>query len=194
MVYTTQEAARILGLSVTSVQQLVESGELQAWKTRGGHRRIPLAALHAYKSALGGDAVPRAVQATPEVTRILIVEDNPMQREVFDRQIESWGLPVSVSYCETGYEALIEIASRRPDVLLADIVMPGIDGYEVIATILKYPELAGIHIAIVSGLNAEDIQARGGIPPGVVFFPKPVNYDELRGYIRACCASKSRAP
>jgi excisionase family DNA binding protein len=201
-VCTTQEAARILGISVTSVQQLVEAGVIEAWKTRGGHRRIPLAAVQAYKSAPSTDAARAAVEkmndrpldkpAADRPTAILVIEDSPMQREVYRRQIESWALPVELTFCENGYQALIEIASHRPDVLLADIVMDGIDGYEVVRTIQGHRGLADMNIAILSGLTQADLDSRGGVPAGVVFFGKPVNYDELRGYLRACCAQKAR--
>ena len=76
--------------------------------------------------------------------------------------------------------------------MLADIVMAGIDGYEVINTILSYPALAETNVAIVSGLSLAELNARGGVPEGVVFFSKPVNFDELRGYLRACCAQHAR--
>jgi CheY-like chemotaxis protein len=98
-----------------------------------------------------------------------------------------------VRLCDNGYQALIEIARQRPDILLADIVMEGMDGYEVIKTILGYPELADMHIAILSSMAPKDLEQRGGIPSGVVFFPKPVNSDELRGYLKACIAQKSRS-
>jgi excisionase family DNA binding protein len=202
-VCTTQEAARILGISVTSVQQLVEAGIVEAWKTRGGHRRIPLAAVLAYKSAPPVDASRPVAERAPDKTAperaapsrptaILVIEDSPMQREVYRRQIESWTLPVELTFCENGYQALIEIASHRPDVLLADIVMDGIDGYEVVRTIQAHRGLGDMNIAILSGLTVADLDSRGGVPAGVVFFNKPVNYDELRGYLRACCAQKER--
>ncbi|MDY7578227.1 response regulator [Herbaspirillum sp. RTI4] len=189
-VCTTQEAANILGVSVTTIQQLVETGVIEAWKTKGGHRRIPLTAVLAYKSTPG--STPQAAAAFSKTVSILIIEDNKMQREIYDKKITSWNLPIALTFCETGYQALIEIASHKPDILLADIVMDGIDGYEVVSTILGYPELADMSIAILSGLSDEEIAARGGVPDGVVFFSKPVNFDELYGYLRACCAQKSR--
>ena len=191
-VCTTQRAAELLGISVSSVQQLVESGVIEAWKTQGGHRRIPLSAVLRYKAAPAADGGVRPARQNGEAT-VLVVEDSPLQRAVYERQFAMWDLPVSLTFCENGYQALMEIARRRPQVMLADIIMDGIDGYEVVKTILADPQLAGMHIAIVSSLTAEDLAERGGVPPGVVFFGKPVNYDELRGYLRACCAQLQRA-
>ncbi|UGQ47219.1 response regulator [Massilia endophytica] len=190
-VCTTQKAAEMLGISVTSVQQLVEAGVIEAWKTKGGHRRIPLAAIHAYKASSGAQGQGGAA-AEPGEPSVLIIEDNPMQRALYERNLAQWGLPLNVRLCDNGYQALIEISRYRPDILLADIVMEGMDGYEVIKTILGYPELADIHIAILSSMSLQDLEKRGGIPPGVVFFQKPVNPDELRGYLRACIAQKLR--
>lgn len=190
-VCTTQQAAEILGISVSSVQQLVEAGVIEAWKTKGGHRRIPRQAVLAYKSAPAAPSRSRtAIAAAP--LAIMVIEDNPMRRGIYERQILAWQLPATLSFCENGYQALLEIARGQPDILLADIVMEGIDGYEVVRTILADAKLAPMHIAILSGLTEADLEARGGVPPGVVFFAKPVNYDELRGYLRACCAQHGR--
>lgn len=211
-VCTTQQAAEILGISVSSVQQLVEAGEIEAWKTKGGHRRIPRHAVLAYR---GKPAVPAPLRAAAQAlaapmpgrapaspaavsgagdapVAIMVIEDNPMQRAIYQRQIDAWQLPVSLAFCENGYQALLQIARGQPDVLLADIVMDGIDGYEVVRTILDDPKLAATQIAILSGLSVDELEERGGVPPGVVFFAKPVNYDELRGYLRACCAQRAR--
>ncbi len=181
-VCTTQRAAEILGVSVSSVQQLVESGAIDAWKTRGGHRRIPMAAVLAYKGQPGRE------QAT-----ILVVEDNPMQRILYQKHLGAWNLPAQLVFCENGYQALLEVARRQPDIVVTDIVMEGIDGYELLNTIVNDPQLRPMHIAVVSALGESDLVARGGLPPGVVFFGKPVNYDELRGYLRAGCANFLRA-
>lgn len=191
-VCTTQKAAELLGISVSSVQQLVEAGVIEAWKTKGGHRRIPLAAVQAYKAA--PPAAPAPAPRRNEAVQVLVVEDNPMQRALYERQFAMWQLPITARFCENGYQALIEISRLHPHVLLADIVMEGMDGYEMIKTIFGYPELAGMNIAILSGLAPEELEARGGVPPGVVFFSKPVNFDELRGYMRACCAQLARLP
>lgn len=191
-VCTTQEAARLLKLSVTTVQHLVEAGELKAWKTKGGHRRIPLAEIHSYQAALMPPAEPGRSEARGARTRVVLVEDNEMQRTVYAARIAAWALPLDLRVCENGYQALIEIAANRPDVLLADIFMDGIDGFEVIKNIVAYPDLADLNIAVLTALDAEGLRQRGELPPGVVHFCKPINFDELRGYLRACCAQAAR--
>jgi excisionase family DNA binding protein len=189
-VCTTQVAAQMLGVSVSLVQQLVETGVLDAWKTQGGHRRIPIKAVLDYKHKLAGsmgrDAGGRAT--------ILVIEDNAIQRALYQRQFAAWDLPADFIFCENGYQALLQIARRPPDILLADIVMEGIDGFEVVRTVMTDPELADVSIAILSGLPADELAAAGGVPEGVVFFPKPINYDELRGYLRASVAQRARKP
>lgn len=188
-VCTTQQAAKILGISVTTVQQLVEAGVIEAWKTRGGHRRIPFAAVQAYKAIPAATPRPARKNGPP---LILVVEDNELQRVIYERQLREWNLQAQVQFCENGYQAMIEIAARKPDILLADIAMDGIDGDEVIRTILKRPEMRDMDVALLSGLTPQQIAARGGIPAGVPLFPKPINFDELRGYLRACCARHFR--
>jgi len=197
-VCTTQRAAEILGVSVSSVQQLVESGAIDAWKTRGGHRRIPMTAVLAYKGHAGATTpaaptAPAPRQPGREQATILVVEDNPMQRTLYQKHLGAWNLPAQLVFCENGYQALLEVARRQPDIVVTDIVMDGIDGYELLNTIVNDPQLRPMHIAIVSALGEADLDARGGLPPGVVFFSKPVNYDELRGYLRAGCAQFVRA-
>lgn len=196
-VCTTPEAARLLGISPSTVQQLVEAGIIKAWKTKGGHRRIPLSAVYAYKAASAATPEPAArPSADParlaQPLQVLVVEDNPMQRVVYEQHFNSWQLPMQVQYCDNGYTALLEIAAHRPDVLLSDIMMSGLDGLEMIRTLLERPELADMDIAILSSVEPDVLEQRGGIPPHVLYFGKPVAFDELRGFLRGCCAQKSR--
>lgn len=187
---TTQEAARLLGISVTSVQQLVERGILVAWKTQGGHRRIPREAVDALK-AERSDLLEEKGSLSSTLSA-LIVEDNALQRKVYEKQISSWDIPLEISFCENGYQALLEIAQRKYDILLLDIVMDGIDGYEIVKTVLAKPELRHIDIAILTTLGKDALVARGGLPDEVLYFQKPIVFEELRGFLRGCAARKAR--
>ncbi|AIY41805.1 hypothetical protein LT85_2647 [Collimonas arenae] len=187
---TTQEAARLLGISVTSVQQLVERGILVAWKTQGGHRRIPREAVDALKAERSDLLEDKG--SLSSTLSALIVEDNALQRKVYEKQISSWDIPLDISFCENGYQALMEIAQRKYDILLLDIVMEGIDGYEIVKTVLSKPELRHIDIAILTTLGRDALEARGGLPDEVLYFQKPIVFEELRGFLRGCAARKAR--
>ncbi|HWW04754.1 helix-turn-helix domain-containing protein [Collimonas sp.] len=189
---TTQEAARLLGISVTSVQQLVERGVLVAWKTQGGHRRIPREAIDALKAERSDLLVEKVKGSLSSNLSALIVEDNQLQRMIYEKEISSWNIPIELRFCENGYQALIEIARRKHDILLLDIVMDGIDGYEIVKAVLANPELRHIEIAVLTTLDKDDLDARGGLPDEVLFFQKPIVFEELRGFLRGCAARKAR--
>lgn len=191
-VCTTREAARLLGISVTTVQQMVESGQLEAWKTGGGHRRIPLRAVQDLLGQQERVEERRLVRPEDLRLRVLVVEDDELMRELITRQLGRWSLPLDVTMCASGYEALIEISRQPTDIVFADLMMKGIDGYEVIQTILRQKDLASVRLAILSGIDDQALAARGGVPPGVTFFRKPVNFDELKGFVRACLADAQR--
>jgi len=186
---TTQEAAATLGVSVTSVQKLVETGELAAWKTQGGHRRIPRAALQAFLDRSGNAA---RVEAATSRTRLVLVEDDEMLRAVYASRIPQWQLPLDMTLCRSGYEGLIEIGTAPPDILLLDLCMRGIDGWEILDTVLNRPALRAVHLAVVTGLDDAELAARGGLPPGVARFGKPVPFERLHGFVTACCMHKQR--
>lgn len=193
-IYTTRQVADQLGLSISTVQQLVETGALAAWKTSGGHRRIPDSAVKQYLS--NQDTMEVVNEHRPEtpahISTLLILEDDLVQQTLYRNRVAEWNLPLEITFCSNGYDALIEVALRQPDILLLDIVMDGIDGYEVLKAITSRPNFRLSHIALLTNLSEAEIQRLGGLPSGVLYMNKPINFDELRGYLRGCCAVKTR--
>lgn len=90
--------------------------------------------------------------------KILVVEDNPTNIILFQDVLESRGYTVSLA--KTGYEAFEQVEKERPDVILMDIHLPGIDGLSVIKSIRSTPAYADIQIIGISAFAMEsDIQA-----------------------------------
>ncbi len=186
---TTRNAARILGISVTSVQKLVESGTLAGWKTKGGHRRIPLGAIDAYKlSCSTHESSLTNVFGAPSSV-ILILANNLEGREFYNRLIASWNFSAALVFCKTSYDALIEIALHKPDIFLADIDIAGTESFQLIKSILTYPDLSNMHMAVLMETGQKNNKINASLPEDVVFLR---NNDELRGYLSACCAKKIR--
>ncbi len=180
----TSYAAKLLGLSVATVQSLVEKGEIDAWKTLGGHRRIALRSINAYL-AKHSPQLARVDTNPKHRLRVLMVEDDENTRELYRCQFEEWDLPVDCTWMPSALEALMDIASMRPDLLITDLSMPGVDGIEMLKALKRNQQLADMQIIVISGLPAEAIAARGGLPPHAHLLQKPINFDWLQGYVSA---------
>jgi excisionase family DNA binding protein len=119
---STAEAARMLGLSTTLVQTLVDQGDLKGWKTRGGHRRISLESIHDYQNASrSGMGAPLKSTLKPRVT--VVVETGQLMSQLVAAN-SAWSFPVEVTFFDSVTEALLDLSSKRPDMLVVEMSMP----------------------------------------------------------------------
>lgn len=174
---STRQAAAKLGVALSTVQAWVETGLLPAWKTAGGHRRIAATAVEALRNrqqaVLGSGPVPGKL-------KILVVEDEPVQRELYRQHFSNWNLPVSLLIAEDGFDGLIYIGRHSPDVIITDLAMPELDGFKMIRRLNSLNSLHKPTIIVVSGLSAQEIDAQGGLPDNIPVYPKPIPFVALR--------------
>ena len=91
------------------------------------------------------------------MVKILIIEDDKFLRELISQKLEREGYDI----CEAidGEEGIKEVKKENPDLVLLDLILPGIDGFEVLAQMKKEPALAKIPVIILSNLGQkEDIE------------------------------------
>ena len=180
-VISTRDAADRLGVSVRTVQLWVESGILEAWKTPGGHRRILLPSVESMLQKRS--APPKTTTGTPEVTdqtetpqqalRVLVVEDDPHLQEIYQLAISGLPFKVELETAYDGFTGLIRAGRSKPDVIIADLMLPGMDGFRMIRSLLDTPETKDIAIYVISALTSAEIEERGGLPPHVQTLVKP---------------------
>ncbi|MEY2632278.1 MAG: hypothetical protein RIR00_932, partial [Pseudomonadota bacterium] len=180
---STRETAKLLGVSLGTVQNMVENGRLRAWKTSGGHRRVSRASVERYLAERQEQVVQD--DRNSDRIKVLIAEDEPILQQLYLHTIANWEMPLDVTMVGSGYEGLIQVGLDRPDVLIADLMLPGLDGFEMIRTLRARPELTQMHIIVVSGMTPEDITRHGGLPPDITVYGKPVPFHELRGFFQA---------
>ena len=174
---TTREAAALLGVSLRTAQLWVEEGALRAWKTPGGHRRILRSSVEALVRSRGAN-LPHAVY------EILAVEDEPILCRLYEARLGA--LPGSrLRIAGNGYEGLMRIGEQRPDLLITDLLMPGMDGFELLRRLHRMPGLSTMRVVVVTSLDDEEIAARGGLPDGVALFHKPVSLPQLLQLVSA---------
>jgi excisionase family DNA binding protein len=188
--FSTSQAAKMLGVSLGTVQNMVEEGVLDAWKTSGGHRRIKRESVMALLARRG------TAQASPANSEnglsVLIAEDDGFMQKLYRKTMESWGLPLSIEIVGNGFDALMVVGQRVPDVLIVDLIMPGMDGFELVRALHGNPALAATDIIVVSSMSREDIAQRGTLPADVPIYTKPIPFHELHGFFRAKNTQKLR--
>ena len=171
---TTREASKRLGVSLRTVQLWVESEVLPAWKTPGGHRRIPLAAIESFRERQEA-AFQRPLRAHAGSLDVLLVEDDEFQRTLIGGQLQAALPEIVLRLASDGFEALVRAGQRVPDVLVTDILMPGMDGIALLHRLRNVPEFASTRLVVVSAVSADALPALGGLPAGVTFLQKPVD-------------------
>jgi excisionase family DNA binding protein len=179
----TSYAAKLLNLSVGSVQTLVEKNELSAWKTQGGHSRISIQSIYDYQARAA--LSPSNHFNDGKYLRVMVVEDDPATRAMYQSHFDAWDLSIDPTITSSAIEALLDIPVLKPQVLLTDLRMPGIDGVEMLRQLNKHPQFAQVAVIAVTGLSQEDIEAYGGLPEGTHVLRKPVDMGWLRGYFQA---------
>jgi excisionase family DNA binding protein len=176
-VCSTREAADRLGVSLRTVQLWSEAGLLRAWKTPGGHRRILTSSIDALLKRRQGVGARRPPGGSYQ---ILVVEDEPDFRQLFELHLRSWGLPIHLSSVPSGFDALLQIGASQPDLLITDLRMPGIDGFEMLRSLKASGAISELEIIVVTALTEHTIAERGGLPAGVTVLYKPLRFAELR--------------
>ena len=148
---TTGEVASRCQVSVGTVKNWIEAGQLEAFRTPGRHFRIRASELHRFQAAYGFGT------ETDEAPRILVVDDQQDFVELALDALKDLLPGVRVEGACGGYEALLKIGSFQPHLLLLDLRMPGLDGFEVCRRVKEAPETKATKIVAMTGF--EDDQA-----------------------------------
>ena len=179
----TSYAAKMLGISVGTVQGLVEKSDLKAWKTQGGHRRISLQSIQDYQRR--HNLAPASMMQGEDRLRVLVVEDDENTRLMLQANFDQWGLPLDAVMYSSAMEALLDMPSLQPQVLLTDLKMPNVDGFEFLKTLSTHNLFSSLAVVVMTGMSPQDVQAKGGLPDGVQMLQKPIDMDWLHGFFDA---------
>jgi CheY-like chemotaxis protein len=114
--------------------------------------------------------------ATPSA-RILLVDDERRNRQLLEVLLAAEGY--AVLSAEHGEEALAVAAAQVPDLILLDVMMPGMDGYQVTATLKRDARTRHIPVILLSALDDRNSRAHGLGAGAADFLTKPVNRAEL---------------
>ncbi|OGZ27476.1 MAG: hypothetical protein A2365_03325 [Candidatus Nealsonbacteria bacterium RIFOXYB1_FULL_40_15] len=104
---------------------------------------------------------------------ILLVEDDPFLIDIYTTKLKEVGYNVQVA--QDGEEAMSKIKEYKPDLVLLDIVLPTVNGWEILKRVKKDEELSGVRIVILSNL-AEKEEVERGINAGAIKYLVKAHY------------------
>lgn len=172
-VMTTIEAARFLGLAVRSVQLMVDRGELEAWRTPGGHRRISRLSVQRWQSfgvgglvkTLGNASLlaPKEGAAKDRVAKsarsrsVLLIEDSIHFQNLVKLLLTQTLPDLTLHVAGDGIVGLAMAGQLQPDVLIIDILLPSIDGATLVTTLRSHPQFDRSHVIVLTSLNASQL-------------------------------------
>ena len=158
-VFTTFEAAKLCHVSPLSIINWVNAGRLPAFRTPGGHRRIRREDLGRFMRD-NGIPLPEELRDGSGRSRVLVVDDESGIRNVIAESLSHRSNAYEVMTAADGFEAGRLVATFRPDVVLLDLRMPGLDGFQVCRTIKGDPETASTVVIAMTGYHTHETEAR----------------------------------
>jgi excisionase family DNA binding protein len=181
-VFTTFETAKLCHVSPLSIINWVNAGRLPAFRTPGGHRRIRREDLVRFMRD-SGIPLPEELREGSGRPKVLVVDDEASIRDVLAEHLTTRANPYEVLTAADGFEAGRLVATFRPDVVLLDLRMPGLDGFQICRTIKADPETSNTVVIAMTGFYSPETEARILECGAIRCFAKPVEQLTLSTFI-----------
>jgi len=180
--YTTSEVGRMCGVDASTVVRWIRSGHLDAFATPGGHRRIREDALRRFLEKYDMP-VPPDIRSSQHL-RVLIVDDDASVVDIIERAMRLEDPDLLVETASDGFEACVKAGDFKPDLIMLDVVLPGMDGPRVCAAVRSMPELSHTRILAMTGYP-DDERVAAILQAGAErCLPKPLRVEELQALVR----------
>ena len=181
--YTTYQVAKFLGVSLPTVVNWVNSGLLAAHRTPGGHRRIAHNDIVAFARQNNYPIARELLQSGGGKKRVLIVDDEKDFSDMVCDYLRIKG-EMEVEVADSGFQAGFTVAKFRPDIILMDLMMPDMDGFEVTRSLRADPDTRHIPVIACTAYRDPDVDQRIGEAKFDGFVEKPLKLDQLLELIR----------
>jgi len=177
-ILTVSQAGKYCRVSPKTIINWIEAGHLKAYKTVGGHRRIKQEDLDQFLKDKGMP-LPEEPKGE-ERKKILVVDDDKIIVETIVQSLEEDEYGYEMISASDGFEAGLQVSHFKPDLLILDIMMPDINGYEVCQKIKLNPETKDIKIIVLSAyLNDEAFKQMKEYGADACF-SKPLPLEQLK--------------
>lgn len=156
-ILSTHDVARFCGVTPRTVLRWVDAGVLPGFLTGGGRRRIQKDDLVRFMRGRGME-LPDDLQ--PVRNRVAIVDDDLLHVQMMQRVLRSMAPHLEIRTAADGFSAGALLFSFKPHLVLLDLVMPGLDGFDVCRRIRAESDFESTGIAIVTGHLSAPVRRR----------------------------------
>lgn len=171
---TTVEIARLLNVHSSTVARWIDEGTLKAFVTPGGHRRVNSADLLEFLKQHNMPLPPEL--ASLEKKRILVVDDDPKVLAPIVRILKTKKGYETFTAVD-GFQAGEQVSDHNPNLVILDIMLPGIDGFKVCKMIKERDK--NIKVLAITGYNTKENRKKILDAGADAFLPKPFEMKKL---------------
>ena len=177
-ILTVSQAGKYCRVSPKTIINWIDAGHLKAYKTVGGHRRIKKEDLDQFLKEKG---MPLPEEAKVEERRkILVVDDDKIIVETIVQALEEDEYGYEMISASDGFEAGLQVSHFKPDLLILDIMMPDINGYEVCQKVKSSPETKDTKIIVLSAYLDDEAFRQMKEYGADACFSKPLPLEQLK--------------
>ena len=168
---TLGQAARFLGVAQSTIRKWSDQGRVPAFYTPGGHRRYRRSDLETFLERSGPAGQGKSGPL------VLLVDDDEKVRELVRVNLEFEGY--TVSEAGDAEEGMAAIERAKPDLVLLDVMMPHVDGWEMLRRIQERYGVGAIPVVMFSGKVDEQSLQQASTSGAQAFVGKPFDMQQL---------------
>lgn len=183
---TTFVIADLLSVDPGSVANWIDQDRLRAYRTPGGHRRVRVEDLLEFlrKQKM---PIPPELQTKPPC--VIVVDDEIAVAQVIAKALKKANPQWEVLEANDGFQAGAMVSTKRPEVVILDLRMPGMDGFEVCQRLKADPETRNVAVLAITAYPSQENHDRILQCGAKACFAKPLDLPALIGKVAACITS-----
>jgi len=172
-------------VSLVTIKKWIKQGKLKAFRTPGGHFRVAADEFQRLWTTYGFPAEPKAAP------RILIVDDDPGMVSLVSDALRGIRPSLKLEAAFDGYEGILKVGTFRPHLLVLDLRMPGVDGFEVCRRIKGDPITRTTRILAITAYPEDSAKEKVFQCGADAFLTKPFTMKELKAEVRRLIKPKA---
>lgn len=193
-VFSAHEVANICGVVNQTAINWIDKGHLEAYTTPGGQYRVYADVLAKFLQKQGmrlPEELKQILAEQAKIEQVLIVDDDQELNDLIKQYLDKRYPEYRVNQAYDGFDAGKAIADYKPDVVLLDINLPGVDGYKLCSSIKADENLSRPIVVAITAMGDAEVEERARQAGADGFLRKPIDLDALPNLIEELAEARA---